>query len=176
MIYLSVEGERHGPFTTEELSELWKAGEIDPAHAKYWYRGMPGWLPVSAFTPPSRDPRTAASAIRLTTVNEVAKHDVEVELEIVSAECVLGMNVWQDFLAKLSDSAGGRSETMQATLKQARRTCLQELRREAFDLGADAVIGVNLAYSEISGPGKSMLFVVASGTAVRLAPPRLRSE
>jgi len=30
-------------------------------------------------------------------------------------------------------------------------------------------VGIDLDYSEISGGGKSMLFLVASGTAVRLA-------
>ncbi|MDD9823409.1 MAG: heavy metal-binding domain-containing protein [Gammaproteobacteria bacterium] len=33
-------------------------------------------------------------------------------------------------------------------------------------MGADAVIGVDLEYSEFSGGGKSMLFLAASGTAV----------
>jgi hypothetical protein len=40
-----------------------------------------------------------------------------------------------------------------------------------FSLGADAVVGVDLAYSEFSGGGKSMLFVVATGTAVKLVSP-----
>jgi len=44
------------------------------------------------------------------------------------------------------------------------------LRREALIVGANAVIGVDLDYSEISGDGKSMLFVVVSGTAVTIEP------
>jgi len=46
--------------------------------------------------------------------------------------------------------------------------CIAELKREADALGANAVIATTLNYSEISGSGKSMLFVVAVGTAVRL--------
>ena len=42
-------------------------------------------------------------------------------------------------------------------------------RQEAHALGADAVVGIDLDYSEISGGGKSMLFLVASGTAVKLS-------
>lgn len=42
-------------------------------------------------------------------------------------------------------------------------------RQEAHALGAEAVVGVDLDYSEISGGGKSMLFLVASGTAVKLS-------
>ena len=46
---------------------------------------------------------------------------------------------------------------------------------KAFALGGDAVIGVSLDYSEFSGGGKSMLFVVATGTAVVLAPAATKS-
>lgn len=58
--------------------------------------------------------------------------------------------------------------------KKAREAALIELRLEAHQLGADAVVGIDLDYSEISGSGKSMLFLVASGTAVRvqLGPSR----
>ena len=52
-------------------------------------------------------------------------------------------------------------------LRDARNTCLEELKNEALELGADGVMGVDLDYSEISGAGKSMLFLVASGTAVK---------
>ncbi|MEC8210259.1 MAG: heavy metal-binding domain-containing protein [Pseudomonadota bacterium] len=58
---------------------------------------------------------------------------------------------------------------MQNTLRDARRTALAELRREALFVGADAVIGVDLDYQEITGGGKNgMIMLVASGTAVSL--------
>ena len=44
---------------------------------------------------------------------------------------------------------------------------LTELKQEAFDLGADGVLAVDLDYQEFSGQGKGMLFLVASGTAVK---------
>ena len=66
----------------------------------------------------------------------------------------------------MTDFFGGRSESTQGVLRDARRTCLNELRKEAFSVGANAVIAVDLDYSEFSGKGKSMLFLVASGTAV----------
>ena len=70
----------------------------------------------------------------------------------------------------MSDVFGGRSEAVQGTLRRARQTCLTELKKEAAAIGADAVIAVDLDYSEFSGGGKSMLFLVASGTAVKLKP------
>lgn len=90
-------------------------------------------------------------------------------IDIVTAECVFGMNLFRDFFAGLSDITGGRSESTQKVLREARRTCLTELRREAHRIGANAVIAVDLDYSEFSGQGKSMLFLVASGTAVEIA-------
>ena len=68
----------------------------------------------------------------------------------------------------MSDFFGGRNKSTQGVLKDARKTVLYELKKEAHLLGANAVIGVDLDYSEFSGGGKSMLFVVASGTAVIL--------
>ncbi|MCC6874223.1 MAG: heavy metal-binding domain-containing protein [Sandaracinaceae bacterium] len=83
------------------------------------------------------------------------------------------MSIFHDFLTTLTDMAGGRSQTMQNALRRARVTCLAELRNEAHALAADAVIGVDLDYSEVSSQGKNMLFLVASGTAVRVrdVPP-----
>ncbi len=89
-------------------------------------------------------------------------------LEIITAETVYGMNLFRDFFAGLSDKFGGRSKAAQKVLADARRTCLTELKQEAAGLGANAVIAVKLDYSEISGSGKSMLFLVASGTAVKV--------
>lgn len=111
----------------------------------------------------------ASSHIILTT--ETA-HNLPVarRLDIVSAEVVIGMHLFKDVASAFRDVFGGRSAVMQNGLRDARKTALSELRKEAHALGADAVVGVDLDYSEISGGGKSMLFLVASGTAVTLAP------
>lgn len=112
----------------------------------------------------------ALSAIILTTESS-PKLDISERLEIITAECVLGMNIFSDIAASVRDLVGGRNESYQAKLRDARKTVLKDLRLEAHRLGADAVVAVDLDYSEISGGGKSMLFLVASGTAVRLVAP-----
>ncbi len=112
---------------------------------------------------------TARDDIILTTSFQVAGRDVERELEVITAECVFGMNLFRDFFAGITDMFGGRSGATQKVLRDARRTALSELREEAHDLGADAVIAVDLDYQELSGGDKGgMLMIVASGTAVRL--------
>ena len=107
------------------------------------------------------------SNIKLTTAFTFNNHEIEDEIGIVTAECVFGMNVFRDFFAGVTDFFGGRSEASQKILRDARNSCLNELKLEAHSLGADGIIGIDLDYSEISGKGKGMLFLVASGTAVK---------
>jgi uncharacterized protein YbjQ (UPF0145 family) len=111
-----------------------------------------------------------ANDLILTTEFSMPEYKITQRLEIVTAECVFGMNMFRDMFASIRDIIGGRSKASQKVLRDARKTCLTELRREALIAGADAVIGVDLDYSEISGDGKSMLMVVASGTAVKIKP------
>jgi uncharacterized protein YbjQ (UPF0145 family) len=103
----------------------------------------------------------------LTTSIQFAKYEVEEELGIVTAECVFGMNLFRDMFAAVRDIVGGRSSASQKVLRDLRDTCLTELKQEAFDLGADGVLAIGLDYQEFSGQGKGMLFLVASGTAVK---------
>lgn len=107
----------------------------------------------------------AVNSIMLTTETN-PNLNIQKRLEIISAECVFGMNMFRDVFAGVRDVFGGRSKATQKVLRDARRKVLEELRLEAYEAGANAVIAVHLDYSEISGQGKSMLFVVASGTAV----------
>tara|TARA_B110000438_G_scaffold144218_1_gene138938 strand:- start:299 stop:838 length:540 start_codon:yes stop_codon:yes gene_type:complete len=115
--------------------------------------------------------REEIDQIQLTTAFIINNREIEYEIDVITSECVYGMNVFRDIFTGIRDIAGGRSDASQKVLKDLRKTCLSELRAEALSLGADAVIGVDLDYSEISGGGKSgMLFLVASGTAVKLKP------
>ena len=111
--------------------------------------------------------RTNIENIKTTTAFSFAENEIQTELKVISAECVFGMNIFRDFFAGLTDFFGGRSEASQKILRDARETCLYELKREAYELGADGIIGIDLDYQEISGKGKGMLFLVASGTAVK---------
>lgn len=104
----------------------------------------------------------------VTTAPSLDGYRISETLDIVSAECVFGMNIFRDFFASITDVFGGRSEATQKVLRDTRKVCLNELRKEAAMMGADAVIAVKLDYSEFSGQGKSMLFLAASGTAVKV--------
>lgn len=105
----------------------------------------------------------------LTTETSFPPGVITKRLGIITAECAFGMNLFKDLFAGVRDIVGGRSKATQGILRDARKTVLKELKNEAYDLGADAIIAVDLDYSEFSGGRKSMLFIVASGTAVKLS-------
>ena len=106
----------------------------------------------------------AIDSILLTT--ETAPNlNITKRIEIVTAECVFGMNIFKDLFASARDIFGGRSETIQKTMRDSRKTVLYELKKEAYEVGANAVVGVDLDYVELSSAG-SMVMLVASGTAV----------
>lgn len=109
-----------------------------------------------------------AKDLIVTTESSLSGYTVDERIEVISAECVFGMNIFKDFFSSVRDVFGGRSKSSQKVLREARHTCLTELRREALMVGANSIIAVDLDYSEISGDGKSMLFLVTTGTACRV--------
>ena len=84
---------------------------------------------------------------------------------VVTGETIIGANVFKDFMAGLRDFFGGRSGTYEKVLAEAKDTSLSEMAERARQLGANAVVGIDLDYETI-GQGNSMLLVTCSGTAV----------
>ena len=60
---------------------------------------------------------------------------------------------------------GGRSNSYEGELIDARQNALLEMEQRAFAVGANAVVGVDIDY-EVLGANNGMLMVTASGTAV----------
>ncbi len=82
---------------------------------------------------------------------------------IVSGEAILGANVFKDFFAGIRDIVGGRSAAYENELREAKNIALQEMTMQAQQMGANAILAVDLDYETV---GQSMLMVSASGTAV----------
>jgi uncharacterized protein YbjQ (UPF0145 family) len=78
---------------------------------------------------------------------------------------VLGANVLKDLFAGIRDFVGGRSGTYEKELQRARDYALEELQERAEELGANAVVGIDIDY-EVLGKENGMLMVSVSGTAV----------
>ena len=96
--------------------------------------------------------------------SRIVKH-----LGIVSGEAILGANIFRDFFAGIRDIVGGRSAAYEQELRKAKTIAIQEMTQQATELGASAVVSVDLDYETIQvGGGGGMLMVSASGTAVIL--------
>ena len=81
-----------------------------------------GWRGVEDY--PSRLPETRMQVpiTHLTTTPEFPGHQIRESLGIVTAECVLGINIFRDVVGGLCNLVGGRSGTHQKALQQARAT------------------------------------------------------
>ena len=84
---------------------------------------------------------------------------------IVTGEAIMGANIFRDFFASITDIVGGRSAAYEKELGKAREVAQEEMIAKARDLGADAIVGVDLDYEVIRD---GMLMVTISGTAVKL--------
>jgi uncharacterized protein YbjQ (UPF0145 family) len=100
----------------------------------------------------------------VTTTHSVDGRRITAYHGIVVGEAILGANVFRDLFAGITDIIGGRSGAYEEELGKARTVALQEMQDRARDLGATAVVGVDLDYEVIN----NMLMVSASGTAVTL--------
>jgi uncharacterized protein YbjQ (UPF0145 family) len=102
-----------------------------------------------------------------TTTNVIEGHPVQQYLGIVSSETIIGANLFKDLFAGIRDIVGGRSNTYEKVIDEARTSALKELVQKAQTLGANAIIGIDLDFETV-GSGGSMLMVLATGTAVRI--------
>jgi len=98
----------------------------------------------------------------VTTTPTIEGRPVRRYLGVVAGEAIMGANVFKDLFAGIRDIIGGRSAAYEHELGKARDIALAEMEQQAAELGANAVVGVDLDYETLGG----MLMVNVSGTAV----------
>lgn len=101
----------------------------------------------------------------LSTTNSIEGKNITTYYGIVSGETIIGANIFKDIFAGLRDIIGGRSNSYEKVLREAKETALREMAETAQRMGANAVIGIDLDYETVGSNG-SMLMVTACGTAV----------
>jgi len=104
-----------------------------------------------------------------TTTSTLEGYRIVKYLGIVSGEAILGANIVRDFFAGIRDVVGGRSGSYEKVLRGGKDIALEDMCEQAAELGANAVVGVDLDY-ETAGESGSMMMVIASGTAVYAEP------
>lgn len=101
--------------------------------------------------------------ITITTTDGLDGREVTEYLGVVSGEAVVGANAISDIAAGVRDVVGGRSGSYEKKIKAGRDAAVDDVRSEAADLGADAVVGATFDYEAMA---EGMLWVNLSGTAV----------
>lgn len=86
---------------------------------------------------------------------------------VVNGEAILGANIFKDIMASVRDIVGGRSGAYEKAFRQAREIAFEEIAQEAAQLGANAIVGIDIDIETV-GPQGSMLMVSVSGTAVTI--------
>ncbi len=100
-----------------------------------------------------------------TTTSAIEGKKIARYLGVVTGEAVIGSNIFEDLFRGLKGIVGGRSNRFEQKLSRARAVALKLLRDNAAELGANAIVGIDLDYEAFSA-GDMILMVIASGTAV----------
>ena len=101
----------------------------------------------------------------LSTTPQIEGYSIREYKGVVTGETIIGANILKDFMAGIRDIVGGRSASYEKVLRQAKDTSMQEMMERAMQMGANAIVGIDIDYETI-GKDNSMLMVATSGTAV----------
>lgn len=107
------------------------------------------------------------ATLPVSTTPAIAGRTITAHKGLVSGDAILGANMFRDFFAGIRDLVGGRSGAYEKVLRKAKQEAIEDMLAQARELGANAVVGVDLDYETIQvQDGGSMLMVSATGTAV----------
>ena len=101
----------------------------------------------------------------LSTTPQIEGYSIREYKGVVTGETIIGANILKDFMAGIRDIVGGRSASYEKVLRRAKDTSMQEMMQRAQEMGANAIVGIDIDYETI-GESNSMLMVATSGTAV----------
>jgi len=103
----------------------------------------------------------------LTTGPGVEGRSITEYLDLVTSQAIMGIRVTKDIKSIGANIMGGRVSGYEEEVAKAVADVKRELIEAAEQLGADAVVAVDIDF-ESMGSNNSILLVGASGTAVKL--------
>lgn len=100
----------------------------------------------------------------ITTTPSIEGKKIVAYKGLVTGEAIMGANILRDFTAGIRDIIGGRSGQYEKILRRGRDIATGEMQKSAEEVGANAVVGVDIDYESVGQYG--MLMITVSGTAV----------
>jgi len=112
----------------------------------------------------------------LTSSHNFEGYAITSYLGFISAETTIGAGMFAGSSASMTNLTGSESDRFTGKMRDAKNVVMGRLREAAYELGGNAIIGVDLEYTMFGG---ALLGVAVSGTAVSierltqspLAPP-----
>ena len=101
----------------------------------------------------------------VTTTPSIEGRTIREYKGIVVGEVISGVDFVKDIAASFTNFFGGRSQSYEGELIDARENAINEMKQRAQKMGANAIVGVDIDY-EVLGQSNNMLMVTVSGTAV----------
>lgn len=102
----------------------------------------------------------------ITTTSGFSNRDIIEYKGPVYGEIAIGINVVSDAFAKVSNALGTHSNSYKKVFEKSRKEAVEEVKKEAAQLGANGIVDLNVDYETIYTNQDSMVLVMAVGTAV----------
>jgi uncharacterized protein YbjQ (UPF0145 family) len=103
----------------------------------------------------------------LTTTPNIEGKRITQYYGVVTGEAIVGANIFKDIMAGIRDIVGGRSAAYEKAFRSARQMAFEEIAQEAAELGANAIVGIDIDTETVGSQG-GMLMVSVNGTAVTI--------
>src|SRR6476619_7697474 len=92
---------------------------------------------------------TEPTPVLVTTTDGFEGRRIVAYKGLVGGDAILGANMFRDFFAGIRDILGGRSGSYEKVLRKAKNEAIGDMMEQARELGANAVIGIDLDYETI---------------------------
>lgn len=107
------------------------------------------------------------SLVTLTTTPNIDGYRVKRYISIESVEYVIGTGFLSEMTSDISDFLGSRSSAFEIKLAAAKKFTMMKMKYLALSQGGNAVLGVDLDYTEFSG---NRVGLILNGTVVDIEP------
>lgn len=103
--------------------------------------------------------------MKVVTTDFIKNRDIEETIGEVRGNSVKAVFAGKDFLASIRSWFGGEVTEYAELMEEARNTAIEQLKKDARQVGGDAVINLRFTSSQI---GRQNAEILAFGTAVKL--------
>lgn len=114
--------------------------------------------------------------ILITTSDNIPYSQIENHLGLVDSQIVVGANLFSDVFAGFRDLFGGEVKGYKKEISKMKLAALSEIKSEAIEKGANAILCLKMDLDEVSGANKSMFMISVYGSAVKLKDSVLKNS